>query len=212
MEAVDRHEQQSQITRNALLRAALREFSEHGFDGASTRRIATEAGCHQPQINYHFASKRALWESAVTTLFVELEQETVALERLSDPVERFRAMVQRFVVFAARHPELNRIMVSEAMAATDRLTWLVDTYTRVAHTTVLANWRAVRAAGHGTNIDERLVYHLFVGASSLLWANAAEAKLLDPSLDPDNESLVAAHAEAIISMFLPDIPVTSKRK
>ena len=57
----------------ALLDAALHEFAAHGFDGASTRAIATRAGVHQPQINYHFDSKEALWRAAVDHLFARLD-------------------------------------------------------------------------------------------------------------------------------------------
>ena len=46
--------------RARLLDAALIEFGAKGFAGASTRAIARRVDTHQPQINYHFASKRAL--------------------------------------------------------------------------------------------------------------------------------------------------------
>jgi len=58
--------------RERLLDAALAEFGAKGFDGASTRAIAQRIGAHQPQINYHFASKEALWTAAVDHLFAEL--------------------------------------------------------------------------------------------------------------------------------------------
>jgi len=59
----------SAITRASLIEAAVHEFAAHGFDGASTRAIATRAGVHQPQINYHFESKLDLWRAAVDWLF-----------------------------------------------------------------------------------------------------------------------------------------------
>ncbi|NBR91752.1 MAG: TetR/AcrR family transcriptional regulator, partial [Rhodobacteraceae bacterium] len=45
------------------------EFARNGFAGASTRAIAIRAGAHQPQINYHFSSKEALWRAVVDDLF-----------------------------------------------------------------------------------------------------------------------------------------------
>jgi TetR/AcrR family transcriptional regulator len=215
MAAPDRHEEQSALTRERLLDAALTEFSARGFDGASTRTIAKLAQCHQPQINYHFASKEALWEATVTRLFAELENEVAFIDRITNPTERFEQMIRRFVVFAARRPELNRIMVAEAMTDGPRLRWLVDNYARTAYGRILSNWREVRASGNGANIDERLVYHLFVGASSLLWANAPEARLLDASLVPTDESVLVAHADAIVAFFLPQsvgVPKSSRRK
>ncbi len=55
--------------REALLESALVEFGAKGFDGASTRAIAPRVQAHQPQINYHFESKTALWTAAVDYLF-----------------------------------------------------------------------------------------------------------------------------------------------
>ena len=55
--------------REALLESALIEFGAKGFDGASTRAIAARVQAHQPQINYHFESKTALWTAAVDHLF-----------------------------------------------------------------------------------------------------------------------------------------------
>src|SRR6202034_2792788 len=55
--------------RQALLESALVEFGAKGFDGASTRAIASRVESHQPQINYHFESKTALWTAAVDHLF-----------------------------------------------------------------------------------------------------------------------------------------------
>jgi TetR/AcrR family transcriptional regulator len=207
MAEADRHEEQSALTRERLLDAALVEFSKRGFEATSTRAIARLAKCHQPQINYHFASKEALWEATVSRLFAELAAETALLDRIEHPTERFEHMIRRFVVFAARHPELNRIMVAEAMADGPRLHWLVDNYARVAYKRIRKNWRELRSVGDGADIDERLVYHLFVGASSLLWANAPEARLLDASLVATDESVLTAHADAIVAFFLPRQPI-----
>src|SRR6188474_1014268 len=61
--------------RQQLLESALVEFGAKGFDGASTRSIAQRVDAHQPQINYHFASKEALWAAAVDHLFDRLAAE-----------------------------------------------------------------------------------------------------------------------------------------
>ncbi|MCP3854227.1 MAG: helix-turn-helix transcriptional regulator, partial [Actinomycetia bacterium] len=55
------------------MEAALVEFAANGFDGASTRAIASRAGAHQPQINYHFESKDELWRLCLERLLGELD-------------------------------------------------------------------------------------------------------------------------------------------
>src|SRR6267142_2875249 len=64
-----RHRRPRADIREELLKSALVEFGAKGFDGASTRAIAARIQAHQPQINYHFESKSALWTAAVDHLF-----------------------------------------------------------------------------------------------------------------------------------------------
>jgi TetR/AcrR family transcriptional regulator len=207
-----RHERKSEQTRTNLLDAALIEFSMSGLEGTSTRSIARRAGCHQPQINYHFSSKEALWEASVTHLFDQLHASVDGPSLPPDPIDAMQERMRRFVRFAAVHPELNRIMVAEAMADSQRLKWIVETHSRAAHTSMVDAWRLVRATGAGADIDERLVYHLFIGAASLLWANAPEAMMLDDTLRPTDEC-IELHANAVIALFFPNrIAVPSPTK
>ena len=47
-------------TRAAIIDAALRAFGERGYDGASTRAIAADAGTNVASISYHFGGKEGL--------------------------------------------------------------------------------------------------------------------------------------------------------
>lgn len=49
------------MTRTAVLTAALEEFGERGFDGATVRRIAGRAGVDAAMIAHHFGSKQQLY-------------------------------------------------------------------------------------------------------------------------------------------------------
>src|SRR5918999_5397431 len=52
-------------TREAILAAASRTFAQHGYDRASLRAIAAEAGVDQKLIAYFFGSKQQLFVTAV---------------------------------------------------------------------------------------------------------------------------------------------------
>jgi AcrR family transcriptional regulator len=52
-------------TRARIVLTALRLFGEHGFDGASTRDIATAAGVNAPALQYYFDSKEGLFVACV---------------------------------------------------------------------------------------------------------------------------------------------------
>src|SRR3954454_3400750 len=93
--------------REALLKSALVEFGAKGFDGASTRAIAARIQAHQPQINYHFESKTALWTAAVDYLFgllrhaiygvIPAKFDGVEVSQLADA---FSDGIRRFVRFS----------------------------------------------------------------------------------------------------------------
>jgi AcrR family transcriptional regulator len=199
-----RRQARSAATRTALLDAALGEFAAHGFEGASTRAIAAAAGTHQPQINYHFDSKDELWREAVDHLFTRLD-DTVGrhlrdMQSAVDDRARFANGIRSFVRAAAELPELNRIMVQEATIDSDRLRWIVERHTRPRFERLIADWRVLRAAGEVPDIDEVVLYYSLVGAASLAYVNAPEARLLGH--DTRSASFIDAHADALVILFL----------
>jgi TetR/AcrR family transcriptional regulator len=189
--------------RQRLLDAALEEFSAVGFEAASTRRIAEAAVTHQPQINYHFASKLGLWQSVMTKLFAELDEAMRGIETDRDAHEVLADMCRRFVYFAARRPEMNRIMVHESTAPSDRLDWLVRTHIQARFDGV-ARFCALLDPESVPTTDPVLFYYCMVGASSLLSVNANEALLLTG--DDPLRSRVDAHADAVTRMALGPSP------
>jgi AcrR family transcriptional regulator len=204
--------------RDRLLEAALAEFGAKGFDGASTRGIACRIGAHQPQINYHFASKYELWTAAVDHLFAELTRTMRGLGpargtrgNLTAIATDFAEMIRRFVRFAARHPELNQIMVHEATAESGRLAWMAERHVKPLYRRVRSLWRRLRAAGIAAPIDERLFHYVLVGAASLVYVNAPEARLLT-GIDPTAHRWVEAHADGLVATLLPNAPRSAARR
>jgi len=191
----------SDITRAALLDAAIHEFAAHGFDGASTRAIATRAGVHQPQINYHFASKLDLWRAAVALLFDELEGEAAALMKgVRGRRATLEAGIRAFVFHAARRPELNRIMVHESGSPSERLDWLVATYVQDRFDVLAALWEPLRRRREVIDVDSVTAFYLMLGGGTLVYTNAPEARLLS-GIDPTDPTRIEAHANALIAML-----------
>jgi TetR/AcrR family transcriptional regulator, regulator of cefoperazone and chloramphenicol sensitivity len=50
-------------TRRKIIEAAIALFGQHGFDGASTREIATRAGVNAPALQYYFENKEGLYRA-----------------------------------------------------------------------------------------------------------------------------------------------------
>jgi AcrR family transcriptional regulator len=197
--------------REALLESALVEFGAKGFDGASTRAIASRIQAHQPQINYHFESKAALWTAAVDHLFGLLAEQLAGvlpakLTEVDVPAlaAAFADAIRRFVRFAAEHPELNQIMVHEGTAASDRLTWMTQTHVKPVFDGIRPGWQILRKAGVAAPIENEILYYVLIGAASLPYVNAAEVRLLT-GRDPKTPSWIDAHADGLVSILLPGL-------
>lgn len=73
----------AEMTRAALVRAALKLFGRQGFDGTSTREIAAEAKANIGSIAYHFGGKEGL-RAAAADYIVETIQ-TIAGQAIGNP-------------------------------------------------------------------------------------------------------------------------------
>lgn len=103
------------MARRALIvDAALREFSTHGYEGASLGRIAADAGVTRTVLYDHFPSKRALFvallEAKRGELLAHLRE---ALSTDSSGGERIRGVFDAFLAFAQREPETWRLLYPE---------------------------------------------------------------------------------------------------
>ncbi|HET8706711.1 MAG TPA: TetR/AcrR family transcriptional regulator [Pseudomonadales bacterium] len=119
--------------RERILRVALVEFAQRGFDGVSTTEIAKAANVTQPLIHYHFKNKEALWRATADELFVSFYRhmnDMLTFNPNETPQVQMARMVKRYVQFAAMHPEWTRFVVREGSKQTERLGWLVDTWIR----------------------------------------------------------------------------------
>ena len=192
----------SQVIRDALINAGIAEFAAHGFEGASTRRIAEAADAHQSQIKYHFDTKDELWRRCLSLLIEEVDQAIVEqFDRTSDDaLAVVEATIRGLVGFAARRPELHRIMMHEATSPSERLSWLVETQVGHRQAAIATAWAELQGSGVVADIDADLLYHTIIGAASLLYANAPEAVLM--GIDPTDPDLVRRHSDALVGIFL----------
>jgi len=208
-EAVNRRSRRTQVDlRGRLIEAALSEFAAHGFDGASTRKIAKKIGAHQPQINYHFESKEDLWKASLAHLFGLLlgEIATGDVAQLSDEESALELaeQIRRLIDFAARHPELGRIMVHESTSPGPRLEWLAEQFVQPLYTRLKPLWKRLVRAGIAAPIDPSLIHHVLMGAVSLPFINAHELQILQ-GIDATEPRWIKRHADGLIATFFPGL-------
>ncbi len=78
----------SERTRLAILKAATREFAIHGFSGARTERIVTQARSNIRLLYHHFGNKKGLYSTVLDAAYDDLRSREAALVfDLDHPVE-----------------------------------------------------------------------------------------------------------------------------
>jgi AcrR family transcriptional regulator len=72
------HQPDKEETRERILLAAQKLFSERGFEATSVRDITTEACCNVASVNYHFGGKESLYLEAFRDLLPEVRDRRIA--------------------------------------------------------------------------------------------------------------------------------------
>ena len=102
-------------TRNRILTAAMRAFTERGFDGTSIAEIARRVGVSKQLVHHHFQNKERLFKEVHDHKFRPILQWQEALPK--DPTN---VIAQRFLR-RAKNSEYTRFLTWEAAARRPRI-------------------------------------------------------------------------------------------
>ena len=104
----------AQATRESILKAAIKVFSKHGFDGGRVEQISKAAKSYDRMIYYYFGSKEGLYIAALEEIyrrFNEAESELQLDE--SKPREALRAVIRFMWTYYLKHPEFITLLNTE---------------------------------------------------------------------------------------------------
>ncbi|MFI7099634.1 TetR/AcrR family transcriptional regulator [Streptomyces sp. NPDC050161] len=173
-------------TRTALIEAAAGRFGRYGYDGASVRDIARDAGVDAALVYRYFGSKDALFQLVSTniTLFDPL---------LEIPLEEVPAWICAFVTRGPKddevpHPVLSVLRSSSRGEALDRF--------RDEVTEVFTERFAARLEGPDARLRAELLAAWMLGTSLLCKA------FRTPALDNAPEATLREHLHAGIAALL----------
>ncbi|QXI31069.1 CerR family C-terminal domain-containing protein [Pseudomonas vanderleydeniana] len=108
--------QRGEETRARIIESALRLFGERGFEGASTRDIATDAGVNAPALQYYFDNKEGVYKACVEYIIDRVwEQLAVPIEQaeqvLNEPecadqhlIDTYLTLLGGFITFIHDSP------------------------------------------------------------------------------------------------------------
>jgi len=105
--------------RNRIVEAALTIFAQRGFDGATTRGIAKEAGVSSALIHHHFKDKESLWNlvgQRISEEFVEAITSSMSPDLIGTG-QRARQMVEAYMHYWRKHPRALRFQLWRVLGA-----------------------------------------------------------------------------------------------
>lgn len=105
----------AKLTRERLLKAALREFSAKGYHGAKVDAIAARAKANKQRIYAYFGNKEKLFAAVLQHSFAEIVAEEKALAVLSeqDVPHLTQILLNHYMTFHIKHPHFWRLLAWE---------------------------------------------------------------------------------------------------
>ena len=188
-------------TRTRILEAALEVFAEKGFDGATTREIATRSATNLGLIKYYFDSKEKLWREAVDRVFAALADMLAGAMPAELDAEGLRSIVRELVRFAARNPSFIRVMNDEGRRAGPRMRWLTDRHQKPLYETAAAALRQAVARGLLPDVPPIHLFYVLIGAIGMIFSQAPECERLTGRNPTSSEEMIETHADAVAALL-----------
>ncbi len=199
-----RKQQRSIDTRLNILEAALAEFAEKGYSGASTRNIAERAGLQHPLITYHFRTKETLWRAVAEHFHKQIRSlwdlQTKKNERGISAIDQVREEFHTLLRFSVEHPRFHQFMLNENRLDSPRLAWLMKTMLAQNIGRVLPQIRAAQNAGDLPPAEPVLIHYMLIGMTTVLSSLAPEIRRFS-GISPDDPHIVEAYWKLIESLI-----------
>ena len=164
-------QQRSLETRASILNAAIAEFAERGFEGASIRAIADRLGLQHPLITYHYRSKDILWRAAAEYAFAQIRVgwDSSAPENSDlSPLARLREEYATLFRYTVAFPEFHRFMRQETLTNNPRLKWVAEAVLAPLLERLIPQIAAAQKQGLLPKVDPILFHYMMVSLTATL--------------------------------------------
>jgi len=181
--------------RDRILEAAARVYGEHGFRGATTRRIASAAGVNEVTLFRLFGSKAALIDEAVRCFTQKSTDGPVALpDRPDDPTRELTVWANGVM----EHLTRNRTMIRKCMGELEERPEMAPTACSgplIAADALYAYVQRLRRAGRvGADSELRAAVAMFIGA---IFADAMSRDLAN-RMFPDYDRAASTYVKLFL--------------
>ena len=106
----ERKERQKTEMRDAILSAALKLFSDEGYENVTMRKIADKIEYSVGTIYLYFKDKSEMLYELHNRGFAEFYKKQLSVQHIKDPVERLTAHGESYIDFAIENPEYYDVM------------------------------------------------------------------------------------------------------
>jgi TetR/AcrR family transcriptional regulator len=188
-------QQRSLETRASILNAAIAEFAERGFEGASIRAIADRLGLQHPLITYHYRSKDILWRAAAEHAFAQIRAgwDSSAPENSDlSPLTRLREEYATLFRYTVAFPEFHRFMRQEAFTNNPRLKWVAETVLAPLLGRLIPQIVAAQKQGLLPAVDPILFHYMMVSLTATLSGFGPEMQVTS-GLSAENTKVIEAY-------------------
>jgi AcrR family transcriptional regulator len=195
-------QQRSIVTRTSILNAAIAEFADRGFEGASIRSIADRLGLQHPLITYHYRSKDILWRAAAEHAFTQIRAgwdiSAPEGEDLS-PLARLRQEYTTLFHYTVAFPEFHRFMRQETLTNNPRLKWVAEAVLAPLLGRLLPQIVAAQKQRLLPDVDPILFHYMMVSLSATLSEFGPEMKVTS-GLSSEDPKVVKAYWRLVDEM------------
>jgi AcrR family transcriptional regulator len=107
-------EKAAKATRDSILKAAIKVFAKHGYDGGSVEKISQAAKSYDRMIYYYFGSKEGLFVEVLEETYRRFnEAEAKIATDLAQPVESLKSVVRFIWGYYQKNPEFITLLNTE---------------------------------------------------------------------------------------------------
>jgi AcrR family transcriptional regulator len=189
-------DESSQKTKNAILKAAVKIFSRHGYDAGSIEKVSKEAKSADRMIYYYFGNKQGLYNAALEEMYRRMGMAEEAIQiNLADPKEAIAKIIRFVFDYYTRHPELIVLLNDENMHQGRHLAKARPVELNGSVSPILTRIQAILAQGQQAgvfrlDVKARHIYLMVLASGYFFVSNRYTlSRFLGESMDD------AAHAE-----------------
>lgn len=186
-----------------LLKAALKAFALHGFEGTNVKQLAAEAGVAPSLFYYHFKDKEGLWRAAIKQEAKPLAAMTRVLETADQQLDKLETLKKRlgvFIQFSAKHPEFHQVITYEMAHQSARADWLLTNILRPLHLNFQQEFQKLERADLIKKLHLPSFISILIGAANIYFNQAYQTKQLY-DVDVFEEQEVNKHIDTVIELF-----------